>query len=69
MIEIPYLEEILRTTSNKWITEGVVSRYCDATDDKQILLPLSKINMDHLIQKNDPYIPKIQQLNMFEVAL
>jgi hypothetical protein len=69
IIEIPYLDEILRTTSNKWITEGIVSRYCDATVDKQILLPLSKINMDHLIQKNDSYIPKIQQLNMFEVAL
>jgi hypothetical protein len=69
IIEIPYLEEILRTTSNKWITEGIVSRYCDTTVDKQILLPLSKINMDHLIQKNDSYIPKIQQLNMFEVAL
>jgi hypothetical protein len=69
IIEIPYLDEILRTTSNKWITEGIVSRYCDATVDKQILLPLSKINMDHLIQKNDSFIPKIQQLNMFEVAL
>ena len=69
IIEIPYLDEILRTTSDKWITEGIVSRYCNATVDKQILLPLSKINMDHLIQKNDPYIPKIQQLNMFEVAL
>jgi hypothetical protein len=68
IIEIPYLDEILRTTSRKWINEGIVSRYCDETVDKQILLPLSKINMDHLIQKNDSYIPNIQQLNMFEVG-
>ena len=67
IIEIPYLDEVLRTTSNKWITEGKVSPYCNELVDKQILLALSKINMDHLIQKNDSYIPKIQQLNMFEV--
>jgi hypothetical protein len=69
IIEIPYLEKMLRTTSQKWISEGIVSPYCNSIVDKQILLPLSKINMDHLIQKNDSYMPQIQQLNMFEVAL
>lgn len=67
IIEIPYLEETLRTTCKKWISEGIVSPYCNAIVDKQILLPFSKINMDHLIQKNDSFIPKIQQLNIFEV--
>jgi hypothetical protein len=66
IIEIPYLEEILRTTCHKWISEGIVSRYCDETVDKQILLPLSKINMNQLIQINDSYLPKIQQMNLFQ---
>jgi hypothetical protein len=66
IIEIPYLDEVLRTTSNKWIAEGKVSPYCNELVDKQILLALSKINMDHLIQINDSYLPKIQQLNLFQ---
>ncbi|MDR3594290.1 hypothetical protein [Clostridium sp.] len=66
IIEVPYLEEILKTTARKWITEGIVSPYCNATIDLQILLPYCKINMDHLIQKNDSYIEKIQQMNLFQ---
>jgi hypothetical protein len=66
IIEIPYLQEILRTTSQKWITEGIVSPYCNAVVDKQILLPFSKINMDHLIQIKDSYLPKFQQMNLFQ---
>jgi len=68
IIEIPYLDEVLRTTRHTWVKEGIVSPWCNAKVDEQVLCPLSKINMDHLIQTNDSYLPKIQQLNMFEVA-
>jgi hypothetical protein len=70
IIEIPYLDEILRTTGNKWVREGRVSPYSNEIVDKQILLPLSKINMDHYtLQDNNSYSPKYQQMDLFSGGL
>jgi hypothetical protein len=65
IIEIPYLEEMLRTTSHKWITEGIVSPYCNAVVDKQILCPISKINME----RTEIYERNMEQLSLFNMAI
>jgi hypothetical protein len=64
-IEIPYEGTILRTTRKKWITEGKVSPFSNSKVDQQILLPISKINMEHLeIYEHDK-----EQLSLFGKAL
>ena|ERR1035437_1015395 len=64
-IEIPYEGTILRTTRKKWINEGVVSPFSNSRVDQQILLPLSKINMENanIYEQDD------DQLSLFGKAV
>jgi hypothetical protein len=64
-IEIPFNGNTLRTTKEKWLREGKASKYSNDKVDPQIILPLSKINMEELIQFNED----INQFSLFgEVA-
>lgn len=45
-IEIPFGDKVLKTTKEKWISKGKLSPFCNHRVDKQIILPLSQINMD-----------------------
>ena len=45
-IDIPYLNQTLRTTRKKWLRLGTVSPFCNELVDKQIILSLDQINMD-----------------------
>ena len=56
-IEIPFNNSILSTTVNKWIQEGVRSRYTSDKVDRQIILPLSKINLQESFPKFGCHFP------------
>jgi len=45
-IEVPFCGENLETTTNKWLSKGIASPYCSEKVDKQIILPIKKINLD-----------------------
>ena len=60
-IEIPFNNSILSTTVNKWIQEGVRSRYTSDKVDRQIILPLSKINLQESFPVQDQ-----SQLTLFQ---
>lgn len=45
-IEIPFNGQTLRTTKEKWLREGIASKYSNSCVDPQIILPISKINFD-----------------------
>ena len=62
IIKVKYNDQILTTTCRKWLAKGVLSRYCDSTVDKQILLKLTEINMDD----TDQFEPVVNQVNLFE---
>ena len=61
-IKIKYNDRILKTTRRKWLAKGVLSRYCDATVDKQVVLKISEINM----QGAEHFEPVENQVNLFE---
>ena len=45
-IEIPFCGEILETTIDKWLREGIRSPFCSDRVDQQIVLRLDKITLD-----------------------
>lgn len=45
-IEIPFNGKILRTSKDKWLREGITSKYSNSRVDSQIILPIPKINLD-----------------------
>ena len=47
-IEVPFCNEVLETTTDKWLREGVRSPYCSDKVDQQLILPLDKINLDEM---------------------
>ncbi len=62
-IEIPFADTILRTTKEKWIRCGTLSPFSNHRVDKQIILPLSQINMDF----EEAASEKEDQLSLFGV--
>lgn len=50
-IEIPFEGKTLKTTREKWLKEGIPSRYSNSNVDQQIILPISKINFDDIAEK------------------
>jgi hypothetical protein len=58
-IEVPFCGEILKTTTDKWLNEGIRSPYCSERVDRQIIIPLDKLKND------DEQILKNHQLEIF----
>ena len=50
-IVIPFENKILTTTREKWLKEGIISPYNNNVVDKQIILPLSEINLSEEEEK------------------
>jgi len=68
IIQVPFCNKILETTTKKWLKKGIPlpQQYCSDTVDEQLILPMSKINLD-----NDPTIlipPGNNQLSLFRSA-
>ena len=45
-IEVPFCGKILKTTTDKWLREGIRSPFCSHRVDQQIVLRLDKITLD-----------------------
>ena len=60
-IEVPFNGSTLSTTVEKWIREGIRSRYADDRVDRQLILSLPKINLD----ESRPRINQPSQLSLF----
>lgn len=45
-IKVPFCDEVLETTTDKWLREGVRSPYCSDKVDQQLILRLDKITFD-----------------------
>lgn len=61
-IEVPFNNSILSTTVEKWIRESIRSPYASDKVDRQLILPLAKINLD----ESKPRINQPSQLNLFQ---
>ena len=66
-IEVPFCGEVLKTTTEKWLSKGIPSPYCSDKVDQQIILRLDKINID----ENEPINIKVvdNQPSLFGGAL
>ena len=63
IIKIKFNDKILTTTRKKFLTKGILSRYCSSNIDRQVILKLSNINLDDAAD----YEPaKIVQEELFE---
>ncbi len=63
-IEFPFCGEILKTTTNKWLREGIKSPFCSDRVDQQIVLGLDKINLNE--SEPPPVITQTdKQLSLF----
>lgn len=60
-IEVPFNNSILSTTVDKWINHGILSRYSSDKVDRQIILPLNKINLQESFMVQDQ-----SQLTLFQ---
>lgn len=62
-IDIPFCDEMLRTTTKKWLQKGIKSPYSNEKVDRQIVLRLNDINLS----ENDSihYFQNDNQLNLF----
>ena len=60
-IEVPFNNSILSATVEKWIKEGIRSRYADDRVDRQIILPIAKINLE----ETKPQLNQTSQLSLF----
>jgi len=61
-IEVPFNGSILSTTVEKWIREGIRSRYVSDKVDRQIILPMSKISLN----ESNLNLQAPSQLNLFQ---
>ena len=61
-VEVAFNGSILSTTVEKWIREGIRSRYADDRVDRQLILPLTKLNLD----ETKPQLNQVTQLNLFQ---
>jgi len=61
-IEVPFNGSILSTTVEKWIREGIRSRYVSDKVDRQIILPVSKISLN----ESNLNLQAPSQLNLFQ---
>ncbi len=60
-VEVPFNNSNLITTLEKWIRDGIRSRYASDKVDRQIILPTAKINLnDSSLNLSEP-----SQLNLF----
>ncbi len=65
-IEVSFCGELLKTTTNKWLSKGIPSPYCSDKVDQQLILPLDKIN---LYDEPSTLIPPgNEQLSLFGTA-
>ena len=64
-IEVPFSGSILSTTVEKWIREGIRSRYVSDKVDRQIILPVSKISLN----ESNLNLQAPSQLNLFQGML
>lgn len=60
-IEVPFKDKILKTTVTKWISKGIRSPYASYKIDRQLILPIDKIN-----QATNSTV--INQPSLFEVS-
>lgn len=60
-IEVPFNVSILTTTVEKWIREGIRSRYVGDNVDRQIILPITKISL----AESNLNLQAPSQLNLF----
>ncbi len=60
-VEVPFDRSFLTTTVEKWIREGIRSRYVSDKVDRQIILPTAKISLNDSIIN----LPEPNQLNLF----
>jgi len=44
-IKLKFNDKILTTTRRKWLAKGIISKYCNAKIDKQVIMKLSDINL------------------------
>lgn len=61
-IEVPFNGSILSTTVEKWIREGIRSRYVSDKVDRQIILPITKISL----AESNLNLQAPSQLNLFQ---
>ncbi len=64
IIQVPYCGKMLETTATKWLKKGIPlpQQYCSDKVDEQLILPLSKLNLDEDI----PAIAENTQLSFFD---
>lgn len=62
IIKVKYNEQILTTSRRKWLSKGVLSRYCDLTVDRQVVLKFSDVCMENV----ELFEPDVSQTNLFE---
>ena len=60
-IMIKFKDEILSTPRLKWLRSGIASPYCNELVDKQLILPISKINLNEAVDT--------QEQNLFGEAI
>ena len=60
-VEVPFNASLLTTTVEKWIREGIRSRYASDKVDRQIILPTAKI----ILSDSSLNLPAPSQLNLF----
>ena len=60
-IEVPFNNSILSTTVYRWIKQGIRSRYVSDRVDRQLVLPLNKINLQETFPVQDQ-----SQLTLFQ---
>lgn len=63
-IEVPFCNEVLETTTDKWLREGVRSPYCSDKVDQQLILRLDKITLDQA-EHSPIAIHNDEQLSLF----
>ena len=64
-IEVPFNQSILSTSVEKWLREGIRSRYVSDKVDRQIILPMSKISLN----ESNLNLQAPSQLNLFQGML
>ncbi|MBK6913008.1 MAG: hypothetical protein IPH11_04830 [Ignavibacteriales bacterium] len=60
-IVIPFNDSVLKTSRIKWLKEGILSPFYNTSVDRQIILPLNKINLQESFPVQDQ-----SQLTLFQ---
>jgi len=63
-IEVPFCGKILKTTTDKYLKEGVRSPFCNERVDQQLVLNIDRINTDEK-ESSQVVIKSNDQLSLF----